>query len=50
MREAFEKWCINQCNYSLAYADGTKLYLSNRTRMAWKVWQAAWKESRDDNH
>lgn len=50
MREAFEKWCINQCTYSLRYMDVSKVYESNKTRMAWRVWQAAWEESRNDNH
>lgn len=40
MREEFEKWCTNQCNYTLSKtADGN--YRSMRTNLAFKVWTAS---------
>ncbi len=49
-RAAFEKYCINQCTYGLKYMDISKVYESMKTRMAWKVWQAAWEASKNDNN
>lgn len=39
-KAAFEKWCINQCNYTLTKGTARN-YLSLRTRMAYIVWQAS---------
>ncbi len=39
-KAAFEKWCTNQCNYTLSKtADGN--YRSMRTNLAFKVWTAS---------
>ncbi|MGP9420105.1 hypothetical protein ACT3RT_14075 [Ewingella sp. AOP9-I1-14] len=40
-REAFEAWCMNQCNYDTSKKDRTGSYRSIRTTLAFKVWQAS---------
>ena len=40
MREEFEKWCTNQCNYTLSKTAGGT-YRSMRTNLAFKVWTAS---------
>lgn len=48
-RQKFEAWCINNCNYDLAYSDASKRsYRSPSTRRAWIVWQARAKQ--ESNH
>ncbi len=40
-REAFEAWCMNQCNYDTSKRDRTGSYRSIRTTLAFKVWMAS---------
>lgn len=40
-REAFETWCMNQCNYDTSKRDRTGSYRSLRTTLAFKVWMAS---------
>lgn len=43
IKEAFEAWCLNNCNYDTSYSDQTKTrYRSPSTRRAWIVWHAAY--------
>lgn len=50
-RQAFERWCINKCNYPLTRIEGSKSYVACKTKMAWEVWQAAWQaRARQENN
>ena len=50
MREAFEKWAVEEIGYSVERLRcDDSVYKEATTRRAWLVWKACW-EYRNDNH